>query len=588
MEELNKSKTSEMPFYFSDMLGYQSSKNTTHIVQNPSTIYYALNTPFDLTTVSNKSVNVYINGVQLVEGLDYKFEADYSGFVTITKTKVIGDVIDIYEYNNTDGSYIPATPTKLGLYPKFVPQKFLDTTYQTPVNVIQGHDGSIFVAYNDFRDDLLPTLDVERGSITPNEGSDKYYFSADDVTTEAKEFILYHISERNGFTESDASQQYCIARYSATVTPHDGELFIQSINVDDLRILSRANSSTNNWTLGDSVYTGQISMASASFSEVVGSSNFIYVVKGQSWVKGTDDYVTNIADCDFSPNYDESAWIYSRLLDDNNGTGKFYVFKNVAWVGAPLLAPGSELNLSNTATIKLRVSKPYKQYETVNPYNDYNSDLVIEDSEIIIKDKNTDLTPGNTYVVAYENAATTWGGKTITYDGFTYLPGESFVASATLNFTGSNRARVIEANSLNSFNPIYRFSTDDIVAVKGDAKVALNAMETIKVVPNPYYGYSSYEINQLDNRVKITNLPGQATIKIFTVSGTLVRTLKKDDSMTSIDWDLKNDFGIPIASGLYVIHIRARFWDADTNKFVEKDKVVKWFGALRPIDLDTF
>ena len=103
----------------------------------------------------------------------------------------------------------------------------------------------------DFRDDLLPTLDVERGAITPNEGSDKYYFSADDVTTEAKEFILYHISERNGFTESDASQQYCIARYSATVTPHDGELFIQSINVDDLRILSRANSSTNNWTLGD-------------------------------------------------------------------------------------------------------------------------------------------------------------------------------------------------------------------------------------------------------------------------------------------------------------------------------------------------
>ena len=64
-----------------------------------------------------------------------------------------------------------------------------------------------------------------------------------------------------------------------------------------------------------------------------------------------------------------------------------------------------------------------------------------------------------------------------------------------------------------------------------------------------YYGYSTYETNQLDNRVKITNLPNIATIKIFTVSGTLVRTLKKDDSMTSIDWDLKNDFGM--VSGLY-------------------------------------
>ncbi len=58
--------------------------------------------------------------------------------------------------------------------------------------------------------------------------------------------------------------------------------------------------------------------------------------------------------------------------------------------------------------------------------------------------------------------------------------------------------------------------------------------------------------------------------------------------MTSIDWDLKNDFGIPIASGLYIIHVRASFLDPDTNEFVEKDKVIKWFGALRPIDLDTF
>jgi len=109
----------------------------------------------------------------------------------------------------------------------------------------------------------------------------------------------------------------------------------------------------------------------------------------------------------------------------------------------------------------------------------------------------------------------------------------------------------------------------------------------INVVPNPYYGYSSYETNQLDNRVKITNLPQQATISIFTVSGTLVRKIKKDNNVTSLDWDLKNDYGIPIASGLYIIHVRGKFRDADGN-LVEKDKVIKWFGALRPIDMDTF
>ena len=308
-------------------------------------------------------------------------------------------------------------------------------------------------------------------------------------------------------------------------------------------------------------------------SYLLGGKHFIYVVKGESWVKGTDDYINNISDCDFSPNYDEGDWIYNKLVGGTL-TGKWSVFKNVTWVGAPLLAPGRELNFSNKATIKLRVTKPYKPYETVNPDQFF--------------DKDTDLNAGSNYVVAYENASSTWGGQPVTYDGVTYQVGESFVASSTTNFTGSNKARVIEANSVNSFNPTYTFSTDSMVALTGSFDVAKDAMETIKVVPNPYYGYSSYEINQLDNRVKITNLPGEATIKIFTVAGGLVRTLRKDDGMTSIDWDLKNDFGIPIASGLYVIHVRARLWDAETNKFVEKDKVIKWFGSLRPIDLDTF
>jgi len=307
---------------------------------------------------------------------------------------------------------------------------------------------------------------------------------------------------------------------------------------------------------------------------LLGGKHFIYVVNGASWVKSTQDYTTNIADCDFSPNYDESAWIYSKLLGDNNGTGKWSVFKNVTWVGSSLLAPARSLDLSNTAKIKLRVTKPYKPYETVN------SDKFF--------DRNTALTLGNTYVVTYENSPTTWGGKTVTYDGVDYMPGEAFIASGTPNFTGSDKARVVEADPINSFHPTYSFNTDSIVAVKKNFDAALEAMETIRAVPNPYYGYSSYETNQLDNRVKITNLPSEATVKIFTVGGILVRTLKKDNNMTSIDWDLKNDFGIPIASGLYVIHVRAKLWDSDNNEFVEKDKVIKWFGALRPIDLDTF
>ena len=238
--------------------------------------------------------------------------------------------------------------------------------------------------------------------------------------------------------------------------------------------------------------------------------------------------------------------------------------------------PGKTL-LTSDVKVKLRVAKPFKQYETTLSTTFYERS---NSSNPALA--NDTLQDGKTYSVAYINTTQTWGGKKVVYNDSTYFPGQQFVVDGNISLifsSASNKARVIEAEAVNSFNPIYRFSTDDIVATTGDVIVAQNAMDAIRAVPNPYYGKSTYETNQLDNRVKITNLPQQATISIFSVSGTLIRKLKKDDSMTSIDWDLKNDYGVPIASGLYVIHI---------NSPGIGEKIIKWFGSLRPIDLDTF
>jgi hypothetical protein len=83
----------------------------------------------------------------------------------------------------------------------------------------------------------------------------------------------------------------------------------------------------------------------------------------------------------------------------------------------------------------------------------------------------------------------------------------------------------------------------------------------------------------LDTRVRITNLPQKVKIKIFTLSGHLVRTLDKDDPTTVIDWDLRNRAGVPVASGVYIFHIDAPGIG---------EKVLKWFGVMRPTDLDAF
>jgi hypothetical protein len=130
--------------------------------------------------------------------------------------------------------------------------------------------------------------------------------------------------------------------------------------------------------------------------------------------------------------------------------------------------------------------------------------------------------------------------------------------------------------------PLYRFSTTEI-SMTNSQELGEDAMEKINIVPNPYYAFSSYEKNQLDNRVKIINLPKHCEISIYTLSGSLVRRVKKDETDDThslyYDWDLKNLAGIPVASGLYIIHI---------NGYELGTKTLKWFGIMRPIDLDTF
>jgi hypothetical protein len=109
---------------------------------------------------------------------------------------------------------------------------------------------------------------------------------------------------------------------------------------------------------------------------------------------------------------------------------------------------------------------------------------------------------------------------------------------------------------INDWNNVYDFSMKDLTSQTNVTTLNDSILALINVVPNPYYAYSSYESNRLDNRIKIVNLPDECTIRIYNVSGALIRTLTKStNTITSVDWDLKNQKGIPIAGGVYLIHV---------------------------------
>jgi len=155
INDITVGRTSLNPFYWSDMLPASS------VFTQSTTTYTAISTPvFDLTTTydftsSNyKSVLVYVNNELLTYGYDYTVATE-GPRLTITSPLSVGDVIVIREYATTYGNFVPNTPTKLGLYPAFKPQIYLDTTYINPTLVIQGHDGSKTIAFGDFRDSLL-------------------------------------------------------------------------------------------------------------------------------------------------------------------------------------------------------------------------------------------------------------------------------------------------------------------------------------------------------------------------------------------------------------------------------------------------
>ncbi len=222
---------------------------------------------------------------------------------------------------------------------------------------------------------------------------------------------------------------------------------------------------------------------------------------------------------DFCPAYDQGEYIKNKLLLNGGeplDADKRNLYRDAMWVFSPTLSSPTAKLLDCDVKVRIRIAKPYERFYAGNAFTATNS-----------VDPNAPGSP----------------------------------------------------SPQNNNMPLYTFNTNDLMTLKNQADLAKGALDLIKVVPNPYYAYSAYERSNLENLVKVTNLPQTCTISIYTVNGTLVRTLNKDDSRTYIDWDLKNQKNVPIASGVYLVHV---------NVPNVGEKVLKWFGAIRPIDVDQF
>ena len=94
------------------------------------------------------------------------------------------------------------------------------------------------------------------------------------------------------------------------------------------------------------------------------------------------------------------------------------------------------------------------------------------------------------------------------------------------------------------------------------------------VVPNPYVGAASFEPERFavsgrgERRIEFRAIPLGATIRIYTVDGDLVQTLRQDGSNEGyVAWNLRTKDNLDMAPGLYLFHVDAPGVGTHIGKF---------------------
>ncbi|HEU4928276.1 MAG TPA: T9SS type A sorting domain-containing protein, partial [Candidatus Krumholzibacteria bacterium] len=100
-----------------------------------------------------------------------------------------------------------------------------------------------------------------------------------------------------------------------------------------------------------------------------------------------------------------------------------------------------------------------------------------------------------------------------------------------------------------------------------------NDLYKIYVVPNPYRSGGSRLTEQNyhnfpDELIRFVNVPGDCTIKIFTVSGDLVWENVQTNNGGNVEWDLKNRGSESVTSGVYIYRVERPDGDSVFGRIV--------------------
>jgi len=252
MDIITSVKSNGTPFFWSDMLPCKNASVTKsyNFKIGIDKSLFPLSKIYDFNNANYNSVLVYVTRtvnnnpktIQMILGVDYEI-SDTTASLTITTPLQTNDTITVKEYYQTYGNFVPNTPSKVGLYPKFKPEVVYDTTYQNPTYFIKGHDGSYSKLYGDYIDGYLQDF-RDRALF---EFETRVY---NNIKVNAKIPLEFDDIMPGAFRTTDYTQDQIMQMYSIQ--------FLNWVGLNRINYVSQNYSSTNEYTWNYSSCTNKL------------------------------------------------------------------------------------------------------------------------------------------------------------------------------------------------------------------------------------------------------------------------------------------------------------------------------------------
>jgi hypothetical protein len=170
-------------------------------------------------------------------------------------------------------------------------------------------------------------------------------------------------------------------------------------------------------------------------------------------------------------------------------------------------------------------------------------------------------------------------------DILTKVPGAPLDSSLTwrLAFNATTPTPIVKPKAGDEYRIVVRhpFTSDDVFLFNTSgqridaSKAKADWSQKPYVVPNPYVGRASFEPERYavsgrgERRLEFRAIPQGAVIRIYTVRGDLVQTLRQDGSATDgyVPWNLRSKDNLDVAPGLYIFHVEAPGLGEHVGKF---------------------